>query len=133
MKNAKTQKEQYTEIIGILTEAGRDDLAEFVQGRIDALAKKSEKKSLSKEQKANEVIKEQIVEILKDSDGMTVGEIYKANPAWADSFSSQKITSLLTQLIKADVVVRGVRDKKAVFSLVEDIAEGKDTDEVAEN
>ena len=124
MKNAKTQKEQYTEIIGILTEAGRDDLAEFVQGRIDALAKKSEKKSLSKEQ---------IVEILKDSDGMTVGEIYKANPAWADSFSSQKITSLLTQLIKADVVVRGVRDKKAVFSLVEDIAEGKDTDEVAEN
>lgn len=125
MKNTKTQKEQFVEVIEVLKGAERTDLVDFIQGRIDALAKKASAKKPTKEQKANEVIKSQIVDLLSGGDALTIGEIQKSVPEFAD-LASQKITALVSQLVKADVLVRGVRDKKAVFSLAEDTAEDEE-------
>ena len=119
MKNTKTQKEQYTEVIEVLKGAERTDLVDFIQGRIEALEKKAGNRKPNKEQQANEVIKTDILALLEGSEPMTVSEIHKSKPEWAD-FASQKITALLSQLINAGLVVRGVRDKKAVFSLATD-------------
>ena len=129
MKNTKTQKEQYIEVIEVLKGAERTDLVEFIQGRIDALAKKADNKKPSKGQEENEVIKTQIVALLEGTDGLTISEIQKSNPDWAE-FSSQKFSALLSQLVKAEVVVRGTRDKKVVFSLAQNTDDSKETTEV---
>ena len=114
MAQKKTQREFFTEIIAVVTEAGRPDLAEFCEGRIKVLDDKKANKKPTKTQEANEALKAEILEILDTEKGMTVTEILTAlgNP----ELTGPKVTSLVTQLLKAEKVDRTVEKKKAYFT-----------------
>lgn len=112
----KTKKVYFTEILEIVK--GNSDLENFVNHEIELLDKKNLSKAPTKVQIENESIKETILEVLIDSDKkMTISDIQNANEELS-SYSNQKISALLTQLVNEKKVERTLEKKKAYFSAV---------------
>lgn len=112
----KTKKVYFTEILEIVK--GNSDLENFVKHEIELLDKKNLSKVPTKVQIENESIKETILEVLIDSDKkMTISDIQNANEELS-SYSNQKISALLTQLVNEKKVERTLEKKKAYFSAV---------------
>lgn len=117
MANKMTIKDYFNEIIELAKENGRDDLVKFCEDRIDKLSRKTSdgKKKPTKAQIENEGIKDIILEVLGDMENpSTVSEIMTDGRI---EISSQKLTTLLTQLRKAEKVVRTEEKGKAYYSL----------------
>lgn len=124
-----TQRDYYNEIIALATKAERADIVNFAKARIEQLDKKSANRKPSKAQTENEVIKENICSVLGSASvPMTCTEI--KNALGIDSLN--KIVALVTQLVKADKVVRATEGKKAVFSLTPAPADTEDTEDTDE-
>ena len=70
----------------------------------------------SKTQIANEGIKADILAYLADGESHTVTEIMEGVPSLADA-SNQKAATLVTQLVKAELVTRSEIKRKAYFKL----------------
>ena len=92
-----------------------------VKERLEALKASIEKRNSAdrkptKAQVANEGLKDAIVTLLADGKARTITEI--ANEVEAlEGASPQKISALLTQLKKANVVVREAIKRKAYFKI----------------
>jgi hypothetical protein len=117
MANKKTIKDYFNEIIELAKENGRDDLVTFCEDRIEKLGRKtaSGDRKPTKKQVENEGIKDIILEVLADLENpATVSEIMTDGRI---EISSQKLTTLLTQLRKAEKVVRTEEKGKAYYSL----------------
>ena len=114
MATKKTQKDFYNDIIKVVSEVGRTDLAEFCEGRIAVLDKKTASRS-KKVNEANESIKAIILEVLATMEG-TVTEIQKANDVLGE-LSNQKVSSMLRQLKDEDKVNKRTEGRKSIFSL----------------
>ena len=129
MKNTKTQKEYFEEIITLAKANDRQDLADFAQDRINLLDKKAANKKPNKVQQENEKSKVKIVEVLADTTaetGKTATEILKELP---ELVSNQKVSALLRQLVESGVVTKEVlKGKKTVFYLTPE-ADDEDTTE----
>ena len=123
---------------------GRDDetvtgeeMVQFLDHEIELLnRKRSGKSSQTKTQKENEVTKATILEVLRinkaDKESLTeeerneetfhaglrIAEIQESNEE-LKGLSNQKISSLLTQLVKAGLVERTADKKVAYFNFVE--------------
>ena len=96
---------------------------EFIDGRIEQVEKKNAagggERKPTKTQIANEGIKETIVAVLRESvEPMTIDSMQKASAELVE-YKNQKISALLTQLIKANIVVRSEVKGKAHFALAE--------------
>lgn len=94
----------------------KEDAEVFLRERIAQTVKKNASGGgkPTKTQVENEGIKAEIVEVLgRATAPMTVKAVMEA----VDIDSNQKITSLLTQLVKADVVVRTETKGKAYYAL----------------
>ena len=123
MSKKLTLVEKFTMVRDVLEEVGRNDLVEFIDGRIDLTAKKNAsgangERKLTETQKANIVIKDGILEWLPtDGQGFTVGDMIKNCGACA-GLSSSKVTALVTQLVNADKVVRTEVKGRAYFKRV---------------
>lgn len=89
--------------------AVRDRLVELME----SLNKRNKKSGPTKAQKANEAIKNQIVEVLADAGNpMDITAIFKA-VEWDEGVTPQKITALVTQLVNEENPrVKKVVDKK---------------------
>ena len=75
------------------------------------------KKILTAEQKKNEILKETILEILtRYEEPKQVKELIAENEELA-SYTGQKISALMTQLVKAEKVVKVVDKKASKFQL----------------
>ena len=116
MANKKTQKDYYNEIIEVVSKAGRDDLVEFCNDRIDKLSRKSDSKKPTKVQIENEGIKDTIVEVLTELDAPTTATAIATDPRV--NVSNQKVTQLLKQLIGEGKVSRTEEKGKALFSAI---------------
>lgn len=117
MANKKTLKDYYNDIIVLAKENSRDDLVTFCEDRIDKLSKKSTSTKPSKNQIANESIKETLVSILTELDNpSTVSEIM-TDPRIEVGTSNQKITSLLIQLVKEQRVVNTKEKGKSYYAV----------------
>lgn len=117
MANKLTQKDYFNMIIELAKENGRDDLVAFAEGRIEKLAKKSTSTKPTKNQVANESIKETLVSILTELDNpSTVSEIM-TDPRIEVGTSNQKITSLLTQLVKEQRVTNTKEKGKSYYAI----------------
>jgi len=73
---------------------------------------KATNKKPTANQKENEVLKAQIVEFLEKGGSYTATEVMKG----IGLESIQKVSALLSQLTKAEVIVKTVDKKKALFS-----------------
>ena len=116
----KTQKEMFAEIITLAEQCDRNDIVEFAQGRIEMLNRKSSSKKQTATQKTNEDIKERLVEVLYNSDKpMTVTELIETKQF--DDFgiriTNQKVSALLSQLVKAEKVTKTIEKRVSYFSI----------------
>lgn len=121
--NKKTLKDYFAELRTLAENSNRSDLVEFINGRIEQIEKKN--KSASGERKptekqiANEKLKAEILEYMPsktdDFNGYTVSEMIKEIPV-LNGFSSSKVTALVHQLVKAELVKRVEVKGRAYFS-----------------
>lgn len=116
MANKLTIKEQFVMVNEVLKEAGRDDLVEFINGRIELQEKKHASKKQTDTQKANESLKATIVETLEGAEPMTVTDLMKSNDELS-GYSNQKISAMLRQLVNDEMVVKTVEKGKSLFSI----------------
>ena len=94
------------------------EVQEFLNKRIEITEKKNANRGEAKPTKTqleNEGIKSVILSTLS-TEPMTIGELVKAN-AELTGFSNQKVSALLTQLLKANAVVRTEVKGKAHYAL----------------
>ena len=118
-----TQRDYFNAIIAMAngepTKVPAEDIVAFANERISALDKKSANRKPTKTQTENECIKAVIFEVLEKADApMTVTEVIKADERLSD-FNTQKITSLMTQLVKAGAVVKTSEKRVSRFSVAE--------------
>lgn len=117
VENAKkvTKKEMFNRIMVAMAE--NEEIVAFCQHEIELLEKKANKSSNSKGKQENEVIKNEILEILATAENaMTVGNLMVA---LGNRFSNQKITALVSALVKEEKVERIVEKRVAYFALAE--------------
>ena len=79
MEKRITKRDNYTEILAIVTELGRTDLVDFVNHELELLANRANRNTLTKTQKANletiEVIYNAVSELAKP---VTISELQEA-------------------------------------------------------
>jgi predicted HTH transcriptional regulator len=112
MAKKVTIKEQFTEVAEVLKGVDRADLAEFIEGRIAVLDKKSENKKATEKQIANAALTEKIVAYLNENEGRyRAGELAKVFDT-----STTHISALLTKAVKDGAIKREAEHKIAYFS-----------------
>ena len=110
-----TKKDYFKELKELVID--RQDLVDFIDHEIELLSKKSSKSAPTKTQVENENIKSVIVDTLTALDRpVIITELQNANAELA-TYSNQKISALLTQLVNANIVTRTIDKKKAYFSI----------------
>ena len=120
MENKKmTKKETINLLIDVLMGNKEvEDTQIFVDFLIherELLEKKSSNSGQTKTQKENETIKEKIVKTLRDlGKYVTITEIQNAN-AELGTYSNQKISALLKQLVDNKEIEKVIDKKKAYF------------------
>ena len=114
-----TQRDRYAEIREILASAGRDDLVEFVDGRVAQLDKKNsaERKPTAK-QVENAGFKQEILSYMKQGALYASADIAKSVPALVEAgVSANRVTAMLTQLVNDGAIVRTTDKRKSFYSL----------------
>ena len=114
-----TQRENYAEIREILVSAGRDDLVEFVDGRVAQLDKKNsaERKPTAK-QVENANFKADILAWMEPDTLYLSAEVVKGVPSIVDAgVSAQRVSAMLTQLVNDGAIVRTEEKRKNYYSL----------------
>lgn len=113
----KTKREMFNEIRNAVV--NNKDFVAFIDHEIELLDKKSKSKSgQTKTQKANEGIKNNILDGMEVGKRYTVTDLIKNIDAIAD-FSNQKISALVNQLVKAELVNKIEEKRKTYFVKVE--------------
>lgn len=121
MTKKMTKKEMFAQIMA--NYALTDEEKAFIEHEIELLEKKNTRrdgsKAMTATQKANEVLKARIVEILSKAEKpMSVSEIAKSDSELAE-LSGQKVSAIIT-LLKNDGIVKRVEIKrKAYFKLID--------------
>ena len=114
-----TQRDRYAEIREILVSAGRDDLVEFVDGRVAQLDKKNsaERKPTAK-QVENANFKADIVNYMEPDTLYLSADLAKSVPSIVEAgISGNRVTAMLTQLVKDGTLVRTEDKRKNYYSL----------------
>ena len=120
MENKKmTKKETINLLIDVLMGNKEvEDVQMFIDFLIherELLERKSSNSGQTKTQKDNEILKEKIVETLKELNKFsTITEIQESNAELAD-LSNQKISALLKQLVDTNVIEKVIEKKRAYF------------------
>lgn len=119
MTNQKfTLRDYYNALLLIDEVANNPTLREMTEKRIVQLDKKncsSADRKPTEKQIANEGIKAEILECMEVNQFYTVGEMIKEFPC-CDGLSSSKVTALVHQLVKAELVKRNEVKGKAYFT-----------------
>lgn len=111
-----TLKEQFGMVREVLVEAGKDELMKFIDGRIAQLEKKSSSKSKASEAKQaeQEAVKGEILSAIGE-DTVSASEIVTRLEY---IYNIQKVTSMLTAMVKSGEVVRETaKGGKVLFSV----------------
>ena len=114
MEKKVTKKEMFKKVVEMATRLGEEDIAIFANHEIELLENK--KTAPTATQKANVELKDKIVEVLATCPNpVTVTELLGTQDL--QGFTNQKISALLSQLVKENKVVRTSDKKKAFFTI----------------
>ena len=112
-----TLRDYYNALLNIEEVASNPTLRKVTEERLVQLDKKngsSADRKPTEKQIENEAIKAEILKYLPTEKDLTVGEMIKEIPA-CDRLSSSKVTALVHQLVKAELVVRTEIKGRAYF------------------
>ena len=124
--------EQIKEIVKASEVENSSELVAFIEHEVELLNKKNSRSDKpTKTQLENEALKTQIMSVLKSvGRPITVTQLLKETElADNPNLSNQKVSALLTQLRKADAVVRTVEKKVAFYSLADEVENTEDMGE----
>ena len=119
----RTKKELFTLLLAVEGVKGNKEFEDFIKNEISLLegkqAKAKAKRAKSGEDR--EKLKAEIFEVLlaNPTKVMRIAEIQKKNNVLAE-LSNQKMSSLLTEMVNAGLVVRSVEKKLVYFSANKD-------------
>lgn len=128
MEKKRTQKEIFGEMVGIFTEMGRTDLAQFAQERIEIIERKASAPRKAKaETEEDMAIKNAILDVLANAtERISVADIKKANET-LKTLNSSKVTGILNKLINAgDVVSTNISTSETKKKYVYELATQED-------
>lgn len=112
--------------------ADNASIVEFCDHEIELLSRKSKTGKLTKTQEANIEVKREIVAALeRATEPMTISQLIAANTDTLGGYTSQKISALMSQLIKSGEAVR-ISDKKTSYFTIPEAAD-EDEDESDED
>lgn len=128
MAKKATQREMFERMIAHYTAMGKDEFKEeieFLNGRIEQLDKKKNgsDKAETIEDKANAYLADKIIEVLADGKKMLVSALITAiNPEFMAFYpsiflSSQRVTHIVTALVKDGTLNKTVEKSKSYYSL----------------
>ena len=130
-----TKRERFAQLMEIVKASEVENSAElvaFIEHEVELLNKKNSRSDKpTKTQLENEALKTQIMSVLKSvGRPITVTQLLKETElADNPNLSNQKVSALLTQLRKADAVVRTVEKKVAFYSLADEVENTEDMGE----
>lgn len=118
MTNKKTLTDLYNELLAIEDVAKNPELVEFIEKRKELIAKKNTKSDGSKKmtatQKANEELKEAILDYVELDKRYTVTELIKSVPELAD-LTNQKVSPLCNALVKEGKMCKETEKGRTYF------------------
>ena len=110
-----TKKEMFATIATMLSD--NVEVVEFCNHEIELLSNRKSTKSMTKTQKENVQVMENIkVALAEVGKAVTVTELIASADALA-GYTNQKVSALLRKLVDEKVVVKTIEGKKALFSL----------------
>lgn len=110
-----TKKQMFEMIKGVVSDNA--DMVAFIDHEIDLLNRKGSKSTPSKTQIENEGIKKVIVNVLTEiGTPVTITDLQTKSEELA-SYSNQKLSALLKQLVDSKVVVKSTDKKKSYFTV----------------
>ena len=119
MEKRITKRDNYNELRGIAIELGREDLIKFIDHEIELLDRKANRTTLTKTQKENIEITEVIYNVIaKFDEPATLAEIYE-DETLSSNYSTQKVTALINNLVKAGRVIRTENKNKSYYSIAD--------------
>ena len=92
------------------------EMVAFIDHEIELLSRKRSTGKPTKNQLANEGIKDEIISILAESEDLRAGDIVKLMD---EKYSLPKVSALLKQLVESGKVVKTTEKKVSRFSLAE--------------
>ena len=116
-----TVRSQFEDVKAVLLSVGREDLAEFIDGRIAQTIKKNstERKPTAK-QVENEGFKSDILAWMDADTLYAAGDVLKGVPSIvASGMSINRVSALMTQLAESGAVVKTIDKRKNFYSLAE--------------
>ena len=114
-----TIRSQFEDVKAVLLSVGREDLAEFIDGRIAQTIKKNttERKPTAK-QIENEGFKADILAWMDADVAYAAGDVLKGVPSIvASGMSINRVSALLTQLADNGSLVKSVDKRKNFYTL----------------
>lgn len=122
----RTKREFFNELLTIEAVSANAEMVAFIKNEIELLNKKSSgTRKPTATQVANEAIKENIKAVLADGKARTVSEVI-ADGGFPEYTTTQKISALMTLLIKSGDVVKTVDKKKSYFSIAPTVSDDVD-------
>ena len=120
MANKITKKERFEEIVKIAENLGNEGLKEFALHEIELLENKRNSKTATATQKANEGLKENIVNFLTENKGnkYTVTDLIAQVPEFQElevTLTNQKVSALCKQLVDGGDIKKIAEKKKSLF------------------
>ena len=120
MANKITKKERFEEIVKIAENLGNEGLKEFALHEIELLENKRNSKTATATQKANEGLKENIVNFLTENKGnkYTVTDLIAQVPEFQElevTLTKQKVSALCKQLVDGGDIKKITEKKKSLF------------------
>jgi hypothetical protein len=119
----KTNKELFTEVLAVIENSAidnKDELSAFITSRIELIDKKATTVTKADKKKAEEraALMADVLDGLETANKpIKVSDLIKATPNLA-GFSTQKITPILTELIKTGQVEKVVIKRENYYSYV---------------
>lgn len=112
-----TKREMYNDLLTIPAIAEDETRVAFIKHEIELLdRKKSSSGNLTPKQKENEVLKDKILEVIKNiGNPVTITDLMKTEEL--SEYSLNKLNALVTQLRRDNLVVRTYEKRVARFSL----------------
>ena len=120
MANKITKKERFEEIVKIAENLGNEGLKEFALHEIELLENKRNSKTATATQKANEGLKENIVNFLTENKGnkYTVTDLIAQVPEFQElevALTNQKVSALCKQLVDGGDIKKIMAKNKGLF------------------
>ena len=106
------------ETIKAMEVENKAEMLNFIDHEVELLNRKSGKSGQTKTQKENEVLKAQLLDAFaKMEKPVSISEFQEKSNEPVAQLTNQKLSALLNQLVKAEIMVKTIEKKKSYFAI----------------